>query len=531
MSALLVALISFLFFLEGYFFYAKFIEKVIGVNPHEATPAYKKYDGVDFIPAKNWLILFGHHFSSIAGAAPIVGPVIAISIWGWGPTLAWIILGSIFIGAVHDFSSLVISIKNEGRSIADITKDVISLRAKYIFSLFVFFALILVVAVFSYLCAKTFVTDGRIIFPSLGLIPVAMFVGFLIYKIRFNQTLSTIIGLTLLGVLIYLSTQMSITFNKDLLNIWIAILLLYAFFASILPVNILLQPRDYLSAYLLFFGIIVGFLGVFISCPSVNAPVFIKFNPQKTFPLWPLLFVTVACGAVSGFHSLVASGTTSKQISNQKYAKRIGYGAMIFEAILATLALLCVSGGLNFSQFKEIMKSSGPIVAFSKGFGILTFPLLKQFGAIVGVIILNAFILTTLDTATRITRYIFQEITGIKNRWFSTFVVIILAGFLAQGERWKLIWPTFGASNQLVAALALFVITLWLISKSKPYLPFLLSALFMLATTLGALFIQLIKYFKEKEILLFTVSLILICLAIYLLWEVIRKMKELLSKK
>jgi len=528
MSALLVALISFLFFLGGYFFYAKFIEKIISVNPHEATPAYKKYDGVDFIPAENWLILFGHHFSSIAGAAPIVGPIIALSLWGWMPTLAWVILGSIFIGAIHDFSSLMISVKNEGRSIADITGDIISLRAKYIFSLFVFFALILVVAVFSYLCAQTFITDGRIVFPSLGLIPVAMFVGFLIYRMRFNQVISTIVGLFLLGILIYLSTQVSLTFKKHFLNLWMVILLLYAFFASILPVNILLQPRDYLSAYLLFFGIIAGFLGIVISHPWINAPFFVKFTPKEFTPLWPLLFVTVACGAVSGFHSLVASGTTSKQLSNQRYAKRIGYGAMIFEAILATLALLCVSSGLrSFPQFLEIMKKSGPIVAFSKGFGNLTFPFLKEFGSVIGVIILNAFILTTLDTATRITRYIFQEITRIRNRWFSTFVVIGLAGFLAWGGRWRMIWPTFGASNQLVAALALFVITLWLISKSKSYLPFLISGIFMLATTVGALFIQLVKYFRSKEMLLFTISLILLGLAGYLLFEVIKKIKEL----
>jgi len=528
MNSSFIAGISFLFFFLGYFFYSKFIEKKLEVNPQEETPAYKKYDGVDFIPAKNWLILFGHHFSSIAGAAPIVGPVIAVSVWGWMPTLAWVILGSVLIGGIHDFSSLVISVKNEGRSVADIASCAISLRAKYIFSLLVFFALILVVAVFSYLCAKTFVTDGRIIFPSLGLIPVAVFVGFLIYRVRFSQVFSTIIGLLFLAFLIYLGENFPLNFGNNTLNIWLIILLIYAFFASILPVNVLLQPRDYLSAYLLFFGIIVGFLGIFISHPSIVAPSFIKFTPQKNFPLWPILFVTVACGAVSGFHSLISSGTTSKQIPNQRYAKRIGYGAMIFEAILAVLALLCVSSGLrSFSQFLEIMKKGGPIVAFSKGFGSLTYPLLKNFGAMAGVVILNAFILTTLDTATRITRYIFQELTKIKNRWFSTSVVIVLAGFLAWGGRWKVIWPTFGASNQLVAALALFVTTLWLMAKKKNYLPFLISAIFMLVTTLSALFIQLIKYFKGKEIILFIISSVLIFLAGYLLFEVIKKIKEL----
>jgi len=521
MNAITVSLIAFVGFAFGVLVYSRWIENILGVDPDEKTPAYTKSDGVDYIPAKNWLILFGHHFSSIAGAAPIVGPVIAVSIWGWSPVLIWVVLGSVLIGGLHDFSALVISIKSQGRSIADISEDVISKRARLLFSLFVFFALILVVAVFAYLCSKTIVTDTRIVFPSLGLIPVAILVGFLVYRIKFSQVGSTIIGLTLLAGLIILGTYVSPNLIGGSLNTWLIVLLIYAFIASITPVNILLQPRDYLSAYLLFLGITSGYLGVFITHPVMNVPSYVSGSAANA-NLWPMLFVTVACGALSGFHSLIASGTTSKQIPNQRYAKRIGYGAMILEGALAVLALICVSAGLkSFGAFKQIMEYYGPIPAFAKGFGVLSAPILGKYGAMIGVVILNAFILTTLDTATRITRYIFEELTSIKSRWFSTAIVILLAGFLAWGGRWRAIWPTFGASNQLVATLALFVTACWLLSKNKPCWLALIPGIFMLATTLSALVLQIIKYFRAGQYLLLGISVILIILACYVLIEVI----------
>ena len=508
-------------FTAGVVFYARRIAFQLDINPQEKTPAYTKYDGVDFVPAKHWLILFGHHFASIAGAAPIVGPVIAVSIWGWGPALLWIVLGSTLIGGVHDFTSLVVSVKSGGSSVADIAKDTISPRARYVFSLFVFFALILVVAVFGYLCAKTFVSDSRVILPSLGLIPVAIFIGFLIYRLKFSQFLSTLLGLLSLAGLIVLAQRYNFSFWKGNINIWLVILLIYAFFASTAPVNILLQPRDYLSAYLLFFGIGVGFSGIFITHPNFSAPWYIKGSAVR-FHLWPLLFVTVACGALSGFHALIASGTTSKQLPNQKYARRIGYGAMILEGVLALLALLSVSAGLRFSSFQAIMAKSGPIVAFSRGFGTVVAPLLGKSGAMVGIIILNAFILTTLDTATRITRYIFEEITHIHNRWASTLVVIVLAGFLAWGGRWRTIWPTFGAANQLVASLTLFILSCWLLSRRRPFLFTFIPGLFMVATTIAALVVQIIRYFSKQEYLLLGISIVLIALALYIFSETLR---------
>ncbi len=526
MNALLLAAFSLVCFMSGYIFYARYIENNLGVNPEEKTPAFTEYDGLDFVPAKHWLILFGHHFSSIAGAAPIVGPVIAVSIWGWGPVFLWILIGSIFLGGLHDFSSLVISVKSRGRSIADIAGEVISPRARYILSIFVFFALILVVAVFAYLCAETLVTDTRVIIPSIGLIPVAIIVGFLIYRFKVNQVLSTLVGLVLLVVLIVAGYFSSFTLGAGARNAWLIILLLYAFIASITPVNILLQPRDYLSAFLLFFGISAGFVGIIISHPQVNAPL-VSFPPADSQPIWPMLFVIVACGAISGFHSLIASGTTAKQLPNQKFARRIGYGAMIFEGILAVVALLCVSAGFDkFSDFQRLMKSAGPITVFSKGFGRITAPFLGKFGQIVGVIILNAFIFTTLDTATRITRYIFEEITKMRNRWVSTAIVILLAGYLAWGGKWRMIWPTFGASNQLVAALALLVITCWLLVHKRRYKLTLFAAVFMLVTTMTALILQSVSYLNTRQNILLIISLVLLILALFIFVEVVNILRK-----
>ncbi|MCM8770661.1 MAG: carbon starvation protein A, partial [Candidatus Omnitrophica bacterium] len=251
MNSLLVILIAGVLFYWGYRFYAQKVAQLWHIDPKKSTPAYSKFDSVDFIPAKNWLVLFGHHFSSIAGAGPIVGPVIACVLWGWLPALLWIVLGSVFLGGVHDFGALITSVKEGGSSIADISERAISKRTKILFSLFVWLALILVIAVFAYLCADTFIKVPEIVIPSLGLIPLAMIIGLLLYNIKTNFALTTVFGLVLLVGLISLGKIFPITLGRHALNIWIAVLFIYSYFASVLPVNILLQPRDYLSSFLL----------------------------------------------------------------------------------------------------------------------------------------------------------------------------------------------------------------------------------------------------------------------------------------
>lgn len=533
MNSLFIALGAIVLFWLGYQFYSRAFARLWDIDPQRKTPAETHYDGVDYVPAKHWTILFGHHFASIAGVAPVVGPIIALSIWGWFPALLWIVFGTILFGGIHDFSSLMVSVRHEGTSIANVAKTVISPRAKVIFSIFIWLTLILVIAVFVHFCASTFVAEKKIVIPTVGLIPLAMLVGFLLYDLKFNQISTTILGLAMLGGLIILGNHIPLevvkftfriqefTLSVGPLQIWSILLLIYAFFASIAPVQILLQPRDYLCAFLLFAGIILGFGGLIFSRPQMQLPAFVGWKAAQGY-LWPMLFVTIACGSISGFHSLIASGTTSKQLPNEKDARKIGYGAMIMEGLVALLALLIVGGTVaNLGALKQILeKGGGPVAAFGKAFAQITKPFLGNWGGLVAITILNAFILTTLDTATRIGRYLTQELFGIKNRYISTLLVIIFGGALALSGKWSKIWPMFGTANQLVAALALIVVTSWLLSKGKSIKFTLLPSLVMLATTVAALIYQIIRFVKAEDWLLVSIALVLIGLALYMLLEI-----------
>lgn len=517
MNSLSIVFISLVLFFLAYRFYARKLESLWHIDPKRSTPAYSKFDSVDYIPARNWLVLFGHHFASIAGAGPIIGPVIAVMLWGWLPALLWVVLGTILIGGVHDFGSLITSVREGGSSVADIAQHVISRRAKILFCLFVWLALILVIAVFAYLCADTFVKESRIVLPSLGLIPVAVLVGYLLYHLKANSVLSTIFGLTCLTGLIFWGNSLPI---NSTLTVWLLVLFIYCYFASVLPVNILLQPRDYLSSFLLFFGMGAGYVGLLLSRPTINMPSFRNFNTTEGY-LWPALFVTVACGATSGFHALIASGTTSKQIASERHVKRIGYGGMVAEGLVAVLTIIAVAVLFNNkSDFATILKTTGPIGIFGKGYGLITQGVLRNQGAFIAITILNAFILTTLDTATRISRYLTEELFKLKNRYLSTLLIIILSASLALSGKWNRIWPVFGASNQLVAALALFVLSCWLLSKNKSLRFTLWPAFFMLITTIAALAQGAVKYFIQRDIILLSVSIILIVLAGFMVYEV-----------
>ncbi|MFC2091890.1 carbon starvation protein A [Elusimicrobiota bacterium] len=506
----------------GYRFYGAFIEKLWDIDPSHQTPAHEINDGIDYVPAKHWTVLFGHHFASIAGAGPIIGPVIACYYWGWLGVLLWLIFGSIFLGAVHDFSSLVVSMKMKGSTIAIVCRDTLGKKAHILFSLFLWLSLILVVGVFAALGAKTLASKPQIVIPAMGIIPLAMIIGFLMYRLNMNQIAATSIGIILLILLIIWGKLHPVDFTDkvaDPVRLWIYILLIYAFIASILPVNILLQPRDYLSTFLLFFGLVFGYAGLLITRPPVYAPAFVSFN-SKGGPIWPMMFVIVACGAISGFHNIVSSGTTSKQISSEKDAKRIGYGAMIVESALGILALICVAAGLHWSPatgtpvYSQLMKE-GWIVVFSEGFGQITRPILGVFGSLIAATILNAFIITTLDTATRVTRYITEETFHIRNKYLSTSVVILIALYFAMGN-WKAIWPVFGASNQLSAAMALLVVSAWLMSKNKKSVYTFIPAIIMILTSGTALLWQLNKYITQNNRLLAVISALLILLALYM---------------
>jgi len=521
MNSLLIAAIAIACFLWSYRVYARKLEKLFDVDPKAPTPAVTKRDNVDYVPARHWLVLFGHHFSSIAGAGPIIGPVIACLIWGWLPALIWIVLGTIFIGGTHDFASLICSVKEGGSSIADIAQRTISRRAKILFSLFVWCALILVNAVFAYLCADTFVKEPRIVLPSLGLIPVAILFGYLFHHRQFSHFLSTVIGLVLLVGLIFLGNKLPVRLPYAGFVIWITVLFVYSFFASVTPVHMLLQPRDYLSSFLLFGGVGFGYIGLLITRPALQQAAYTGWRAPEG-GIWPIMFVTIACGAISGFHSIIASGTTSKQLASEKDARKIGYGAMVMEGLVAVIAVLAVAAGISGGNFAALLKETGPINSFAQGYAAITRPLLGHYGGFIAVTILNAFILTTLDTSTRISRYLTEELFGVKSRYAATFVIVALSAALALSGAWQKIWPVFGASNQLVAALALLVVSCWLLVRKKPVMITLVPAAFMFVTTVIALAMQAKKYSIERDYFLLGVSVVLLALALFLLYETIR---------
>lgn len=516
MSIVLFIFVLILFWL-GYTFYGNYLSRIIGIQPERRTPAFTKYDRTDYVPAKNWSILFGHHFASIAGAGPIVGPVIAYLYWGWAGVLIWIVLGSIFFGGVHDFLSLIVSVREDGKTLGGITEKYISRRASKVFLAFLWCTLIIVISVFADVCAKTFINQPRVVIPSLGLIPIAVCVGILIYSFKSNTIFATVVGLACLGLLLVFGNAAPITLKTThAYFIWICVLFGYTFFASILPVNILLQPRDYLSSFLLFFGLSVSVVGLVTKpLPVTNAHFFTFFSSARG-PLFPMMFITVACGAISGFHSLVSSGTSSKQLASELHAKRIGYGAMVTEGILAVIALFFVAFGL-----KEIPQGKSPVEIFSLGFAQGVY-FLGKYSQAIAIVILNTFILTTLDTATRIARFLTQELTGVNNRWITTAVVVSAGAYLGFTGKWETLWPMFGASNQLVAALVLIVLSSWLLSRKRNYKITLIPAVCMLFVTLAALIFNAKIFYQKSNYLLFSISISLILMSGFILSELKR---------
>ncbi len=503
MSSRLVMLIALIVLTVGYLLYGRFIARLIGIDPARKTPAHTRGDSVDYIPARHWLVLFGHHFSSICAAGPIVGPALAVAYWGWMPSLAWILVGGVLMGAVADFSSLVISIRHDGVSISEVAGQVISPRARILFSIFILISLVLVLGVFAYLTAGTFVKKPEIVAPSLGILPVAVIIGLLLYRGRRGSLgrllVTTAGGLGALAVLIVAGS--SIPFTMPALaglsghQVWIVLLLIYCFVASVIPVQHLLQPRDYLSSYVLFTTIALGVLGVFWNGPRMHAQATNGFLPVEwsgAGPIWPMLFVVIACGAISGFHSVVSSGTTCKQLDNEAHACRIGYGAMLTESLVAVLVLVAVGAGLSASRHAELISQpGGAITAFGEGYGKLAGIFFGNYAGAFAVMSLNFFMLTTLDTATRLGRYLLAELLGTRRRYLPTAAVVIGGGALGLTGQWRTIWPAFGASNQLVACLALLVVSCWMLQRGRSALPTLLPSLLMLMTTIGAFCYQI----------------------------------------
>jgi len=522
-------------------------------------PSKEFEDGVDFVPTKKG-ILFGHHFTSIAGAAPIIGPCIA-AFWGWGPALIWIVFGTIFMGAVHDFGALVVSIREKGKTIAEITGTIINHRVKTMFLIFVMMLNWLVLAVFTMVISGLFVSVPTAVLPVNIEIIIALGIGYLLYHKKMDALFPSIIALILLYLFVYMGSFTPLSFESIGLDktsqstLWIVLLFMYSGVASLLPVWLLLQPRDYINSHQLLVGLALIFIGIAIAQPVVDAPM-LRASGEGVPGLFPLLFVTIACGAISGFHGLVASGTTSKQISNMKDSKMIGYGSMVGEGVLALASTIAAVAGislvascdlpsvgfvenLNWNVYYDSWAhaTSNKATAFVLGGGALIeslgipFTLAKTIMAVLVI----SFAATTLDTATRIQRFILMElgeainVVQLKNRYIATIVAILPALALTlwnitdplSGESTQagwLLWPIFGASNQMLAALTLMMLSIYFWKRHKPVLPLLIPFIFITITTLTSLGIKAQSFIGNNRLLL-AIDVILVILILWMLYE------------
>lgn len=486
--ALVLVLVSIVVFLIAYVTYGAWLCKKWGIDPKRETPAHTLKDGVDYVPASPGVVL-GHHFASIAGAGPITGPI-AAAMFGWLPVYLWIIIGSIFFGGVHDFGSLFASLRHDGKSIGKIISTTMGDSGKRLFSIFAWLTLLLVEAAFIAIVVGTFVDIPAVATTSLLFIVVAIIFGYATNRLSVNTAVATIIGLIGIGISIYLGTVYGIKLST---TTWTIIIMVYIFIASVTPVWILLQPRDYLNSYLLYAMLAGSVLGLILYRPGIEAPAYSGFEVNNQY-MFPILFVTVACGAISGFHSLVGSGTTAKQLSSEKDAKLVGYGAMLIEGVLAVIALITVT-----YVAKDSLTATTPPAIFANGVGefMTTFGVPKDFGVTFISLSVSAFALTSLDTATRLGRFIFQEFfekkaeekaseSVLANKYVATTITVLLGGLLCVAG-WKNVWPIFGSANQLLAALALLVLAVWLKQTGKSNKMIIVPMVFMVVVTMVAL--------------------------------------------
>ncbi len=516
--AVYLLLSSIILFIISYFTYGSFIKIILNINDKNPVPSHTQNDNIDYVPT-NRFILLGHHFASIAGVGPIVGPILGAT-FGWGPAVLWIIFGSIFIGAVHDFVSMVISMRKQGKTIGSIIEDFFGSEGKKVFLIFTWFTLILVIAVFTITVANTFVSHPEAGTASILFILLAIVFGYSVYKLRLNISIATVTVIVLLFTCVWLGLNFPLKLSY---NIWVIILIIYIFLASITPVWILLQPRDYLNSFLLYTLLIGGVTGVFLKRPDIKLEVFKGFYDPGLGWLFPVLFVTIACGAISGFHSLVSSGTTSKQIDKETDAQFIGYGGMLLEGVLAILSIITAIM-LTRSEYALLLKN--PISLFSNGMGSL----LQSIGipAVVSVsfaaLAISAFALTSLDTSARIGRYTFQEFFEsfnfpfLINRFIASFITVSAGALLAFNKGGAMsIWPLFGSANQMLASLALIAATAYFINKHLQNKIVLFPAIIMFIITITALVSLIYKNFLSHNWILVIIGIILFLTAAYII--------------
>lgn len=541
MSAVLVALIGFGAMALGYFVYSKFIaERIFQLDPNFRTPAHEFEDGVDFVPTNRY-VLWGHHFTSVAGAAPIVGPAIAV-IWGWLPAFLWVVLGTVFFAGIHDAGAIWASVRNRARSIGAVTGDVVGARARSLFMIVIFLVLLMVNAVFGVVIAGLLISFPSSVVPVWGAIAVALVIGQLIYRRKMSLFWVSAVGVAVLYGLIIIGPSVPVSLPETFLGLpanaqWIVILFVYAAIASLLPVWVLLQPRDYINGIQLFIGLGILYLAVLVANPTVVAPLFNSNVPAGTPSLLPLLFVTIACGAISGFHGLVSSGTTSKQINTETDIRFVGFFGAIGEGLLALAAILATTAGLATLGEWEALYSkfgAGGVGAFVQGGAAIVgngLGVPETIAATLLTVMAVLFAGTTMDTGVRLQRYIMQEwgeiynLPFLKNGTVATLVAVGTCMGLAfgagglDGSGGLLIWPLFGTTNQLLAGLTLLVVTVMLVRLGRPMWYTLAPLSFLLVMTISALLIQLVGFYKDANWFLLILDLVILVAAIMVLLE------------
>lgn len=575
MNILLILIISIIIFIAAYYFYAGYIAKILGIDEKRKTPAISNTDHHDYVPTHP-LVLIGHHFASIAGAGPIIGPTIAL-FFGYIPLWLWLLIGAVFIGAMHDFTSLFISMREGGRSMAEVASRTLGKTGFILFIIFTIIMLVLVTSAFLGLTAKALTSLAPLSMLRLGADQVllktelhdgilkakiggiastsviimtllAPLIGFLLYKKKINAGIMTVVASIVAIIAIVIGFNFPLSIDPKL---WMIILSLYAFLAAGIPIWLVLQPRDFTNVHILYAGmtllvlsiIAAGIKGISMAAPAFNI---VEASGHSSLGyIFPVLFITVACGAISGFHSLVSSGTSSKQIRNEKEARFIGFGAMLLEAILAICVFIAVGAGLSFIDYKAIVFptnaiGSNPILAFAMGVGnMLKYGLgiPQAFGSILGILMVEGFVITSLDTAVRLERYLFEELWDaifknppkiLKSYLFNSGLAVGLMFIFGYTNAYITIWPIFGTANQLMAALTLIAISAWLMIRRKPIWFTILPAIFMLATSFTSLLMLLFqKYIPTGNWLLTITDLLLLVLSIAL----IAKAGDLFTKR
>ena len=553
MSSIFIVLFGLSGFCLGWFVYSKFIaEKIYQLDPNYQTPAHRFNDGVDYVPTNRY-VLWGSHFTAVAGAAPIAGPALAVY-WGWAPALLWVTFGSIFFAGVHDFGALWASNRHDAKSIGALSESVVGKRTRALFMVVIFLLLMLVLAVFSTIIATDMVIFPTSVFPAWAAIPVAICVGVLIRR-KVNLLAVSVVGVAILYFTIWIGSNNEMALPGDIFGLgpngnWIIILFIYAGIASMLPVWLLLQPRDYINGAQLVIGLIVLYTAVLIAMPEVTAPAFNSNLAEGTPPILPILFVTIACGALSGFHGIVSSGTSSKQLSNEKDARFVGYLGALGEGSLALITIVAVTGSLyaaNGVEWDVIYGSfttgpgqagfiEGGAALISQGWGIP-----EAFSETMLAVMVVLFAGTTMDAGLRLQRYIVQEwgaiyeIAPLKNSYIATLIAVAFCLLLAfgvtagqyPGDGGNLIWPVFGATNQILASLTLLIISIYLMKLRRPFIFTLAPMVFILFMAFWASVWYLIDYFQTGRWLLVVLNLAVLIVSVLVMLEAMAVISKL----